>query len=156
MNTPELQLDTANIGRAQPGSAPAPDTDSDTASLSAKDLNVSMAIGAEDVVEGKIRVGKNKTLVVRGIVNGEIISQGQVIILPGARVLGKITAAALTTEGDIGDAKNPAQIEVGNLLIGTGSRTIADCVYDTMSVLTPNRGVRGQMLPREEMESRDA
>lgn len=127
-----------------------------TAEILAEDMNISMAIGAEDVIEGKIKVGSGRSLVIRGKVEGEIECTGRVVVMPGAVVLGKIHAAALWVEGDIGDKGNPASVDVGDLHLGVNSRVIGDCTYDTMGVAMPNRGVRGQMIPRSESEINNA
>ena len=127
-----------------------------TAEILAEDLEVSMAIGAEDVIEGKIKIGAGKSLLIRGIVKGDIECGGRVVIMPGGKVLGKIHAAALWIEGDVGEPKNPAIVDVGDLHLGVNSRVIGDCTYDMMGVAMPNRGIRGQLNPRSETEAANA
>lgn len=157
----DLNLDTPHVSR--PGTAP--DAPSHTGAgqdhggvkLNIEDMQVSMAIGEEDEVQGKITItGAGKTLVIRGTVDGEIVAAGNVIVMNSARVFGKITAASLTTEGEIGDVKRPAEINVGALTFAANSRTVANCTYDTMCVETPNRGIRGTLQPREEQGTVDA
>jgi cytoskeletal protein CcmA (bactofilin family) len=151
MDTPALDA------AARSGSkAPRQDVDAPAAFVSAKvaaeKLQVSMAVGEGDLIEGKIKVGPGKSLVIRGVVSGTIECEGTVVILDGGKVLGEVRAAQLVNEGDIGEPKNPAKIDVGELVLGVNSRVIGDCTYDTMAVNVPNRGIRGQMIPRSEMD----
>lgn len=115
-------------------------------------LDISMAIGAEDVIEGTIRIGGNKSLVIRGKVMGNVECAGRVLVMAGGVVQGNIHAASLWNEGDIGVQGQPTTVNVGDLHLGVGSKVIGDCIYDTFSVATPNRGVRGQMIPRSEAD----
>ena len=123
-----------------------------TAEVLCDTLEISMAIGAEDVIEGNIRIGGKKSLVIRGTVVGSIECAGRVLIMPGGKVQGHIRAAALWIEGDVGVSGKPANVDVGDLHLGTNSKVIGDCTYDTLSVAVPNRGVRGQMIPRSEAD----
>ncbi len=156
-----LVMDSPNLDAAR-GKPQASSTDVQAASeivsakVAAERLEVSMAVGEGDYIEGKIRVGPGKSLVIRGCVNGEIECQGTVVILSGGKVLGLVKAAQLVNEGDIGELKNPAKLDVGELVLGVNSRVIGDTVYDTLAVATPNRGVRGQMIPRSEMDAEEA
>lgn len=149
LNSETLNLDqprtspTVNAGAASPSAATAIDV-----FLSAEKNNVSMVVGEDDVIEGNLIVGNGKTIIVRGTVKGEIRSEGTVLICSGARVIGKILAASLMTEGTIGEPKQEATLDVGALHIGRGSRTFADCTYDTLCVDGPNGGVTGRMAPR--------
>lgn len=124
-----------------------------TGQVYADTLDVSMVIGTEDVIEGKIKTGKGKSIVVRGTVIGAIECQGRVVILHGAKVLGSIKATALWVEGDVGEHKNPAMIDVCDLHLGVNSRVTGDCIYDSMGMALPNRGVNGRLIPRAEVEA---
>lgn len=119
-----------------------------TATAFADKLDVSMVIGAGDTIEGRIITAEGKSLIINGAVNGEIICQGRVLIMTGAKVTGTIRAAALWVEGDVGEMDSPAVVDVGDLHVGQGSRLIADCTFDTVGVVNPNRGIRGRMTPR--------
>lgn len=123
-----------------------------TAEVLCDTLDISMAIGAEDVIEGNVRIGGKKSLVIRGTVNGSIECAGRVLVMPGGVVQGQIRAAALWIEGDVGVANKPAKVDVGDLHLGVNSKVVGDCTYDTLSVAGPNRGVRGQMIPRSEAD----
>jgi cytoskeletal protein CcmA (bactofilin family) len=123
-----------------------------TAEVLCETLDISMAIGVEDVIEGNIKIGGKKSLVIRGTVMGSIECAGRVLIMPGGRVQGVIRATALWIEGDVGVSGKPATVEVGDLHLGTNSRVIGDCTYDTLSVASSNRGIRGQMIPRSEAD----
>ncbi|MFC5511036.1 polymer-forming cytoskeletal protein [Massilia jejuensis] len=124
-----------------------------TADVLVDALEVSMAIGSDDVIEGKIRIGGKKSLVIRGTVLGSVECAGRVVILSGGSVKGHIRAAALWVEGDVGETGKPSTVEVGDLHLGVQSRVIGDCTYDTLSVATPNRGIRGQLIPRSEADN---
>jgi len=115
-------------------------------------LDISMAIGVEDVIEGKISIGGKKSLVIRGTVVGSVECAGRVVIMPGGSVQGYIRAAALWIEGDVGVNGQPAKVDVGDLHLGVNSKVIGDCTYDTLSVAVPNRGIRGQLIPRSEAD----
>lgn len=115
-------------------------------------LDISMAIGVDDVIEGKIRIGGKKSLVIRGTVLGNIECAGRVIVMSGGSVKGHIRAAALWVEGDVGETGKPCTVDVGDLHLGVQSRVVGDCTYDTLSVATPNRGIRGQLIPRSEAD----
>lgn len=148
-------LDAAR-GNSQPPSSDSSDpTSAVPARLAAADLQVSMAIGEGDYIEGKIRVGAGKGLVIRGCVNGEIECEGTVVICAGGKVLGHVKASQVINEGDIGEPKNPAKLDVGDLTLGVNSRVIGDVTYDTMAVNVPNRGIRGQMIPRSELDAEE-
>lgn len=123
-----------------------------TADVLVDSLEISMAIGVDDVIEGKIRIGGKKSLVIRGTVLGSIECAGRVVVLPGGNVKGHIRAAALWVEGDVGETGNPSTVDVGDLHLGVQSRVVGDCTYDTLSVATPNRGIRGQLIPRSEAD----
>jgi len=123
-----------------------------TADVLCDTLDISMAIGVEDVIEGNIRIGGKKSLVIRGTVVGSIECAGRVVIMPGGKVQGHVRAAALWIEGDVGASGKPANVEAGDLHLGMNSKVIGDCTYDTLSVAVPNRGVRGQMIPRSEAD----
>jgi cytoskeletal protein CcmA (bactofilin family) len=124
-----------------------------TADVLCETLDISMAIGVDDVIDGKIRIGGKKSLVIRGTVMGSVECAGRVLIMPGGSVQGHIRAAALWIEGDVGTSGKPANVDVGDLHLGTNSKVIGDCTYDTLSVAVPNRGVRGQMIPRSESDN---
>lgn len=123
-----------------------------TAEALCETLDISMAIGTDDVIEGTIRIGGNKSLVIRGKVMGNVECAGRVLVMQGGVVQGNIHAASLWNEGDIGVQGQPTTVNVGDLHLGVGSKVIGDCIYDTFSVATPNRGVRGQMIPRSESD----
>jgi cytoskeletal protein CcmA (bactofilin family) len=123
-----------------------------TAEVLCETLDISMAIGTEDVIEGTIRIGGNKSLVIRGKVMGNVECAGRVLVMAGGVVQGNIHAASLWNEGDIGVQGQPTTVNVGDLHLGVGSKVIGDCIYDTFSVATPNRGIRGQMIPRAEAD----
>ncbi|MGX9221749.1 bactofilin family protein (plasmid) [Massilia varians] len=123
-----------------------------TAEALCETLDISMAIGTDDLIEGTIRIGGNKSLVIRGKVMGNVECAGRVLVMPGGVVQGNIHAASLWNEGDIGVQGQPTTVNVGDLHLGVGSKVIGDCIYDTFSVATPNRGVRGQMIPRSEAD----
>jgi cytoskeletal protein CcmA (bactofilin family) len=123
-----------------------------TADVLCETLDISMAIGVDDVIEGNIRIGGKKSLVIRGTVMGSIECAGRVLIMPGGKVQGQVRAAALWIEGDVGVSGKPANVDVGDLHLGINSKVIGDCTYDTLSVAVPNRGVRGQMIPRSEAD----
>lgn len=123
-----------------------------TAEVLCETLDISMAIGTDDVVEGNIRIGGKKSLVIRGTVLGSIECAGRVLIMPGGSVQGHIRAATLWIEGDVGTSGKPATVDVGDLHLGVNSKVNGDCTYDTLSVAVPNRGVRGQMIPRSEAD----
>lgn len=178
MNHPDLNLgdmphlDTphTNQGRTQPSPPPRVPTfnpggdpkessfaehvgKGTTAEVLCEMLDVSMAIGSDDVIDGKIRIGGKKSLVIRGTVMGSVECAGRVLIMPGGSVQGHIRAAALWIEGDVGTSGKPSNVDVGDLHLGVNSKVIGDCTYDTLSVAVPNRGVRGQMIPRSEAEN---
>jgi len=123
-----------------------------TADVLVESLDISMAIGVDDVIDGKIRIGGKKSLVIRGTVLGSVECAGRVVILGGGSVKGHIRAAALWVEGDVGETGKPSTVDVGDLHLGVQSRVVGDCTYDTLSVATPNRGIRGQLIPRSEAE----
>lgn len=123
-----------------------------TAEVLCETLDISMAIGTEDVIEGNVRIGGKKSLVIRGTVNGSVECAGRVLVMPGGHVHGHIRAAALWIEGDVGVASKPAKVDAGDLHLGVNSKVVGDCTYDTLSVAGPNRGVRGQMIPRSEAD----
>lgn len=124
-----------------------------TADVLVDSLEISMAIGSDDVIEGKIKIGGKKSLVIRGTVLGSVDCAGRVVILPGGSVKGHIRASALWVEGDVGETSKPSTVDVGDLHLGVQSRVVGDCTYDTLSVATPNRGIRGQLIPRSEAEN---
>jgi cytoskeletal protein CcmA (bactofilin family) len=124
-----------------------------TADVLVDSLEISMAIGTDDVIEGKVRIGGKKSLVIRGTVLGSVECAGRVVILPGGIVKGHIRAAALWVEGDVGETGKPSNVDVGDLHLGMHSKVVGDCTYDTLSVATPNRGIRGQLIPRSEADN---
>lgn len=124
-----------------------------TAEVLCESLDISMAIGTDDVIDGKIKIGGKKSLVIRGTVLGSIECAGRVLVMAGGSVHGHIRAAALWIEGDVGASGKPANVDVGDLHLGTNSKVVGDCTYDTLSVAVPNRGVRGQMIPRSEADN---
>lgn len=123
-----------------------------TADVLVESLDISMAIGVDDVIEGKIVIGGKKSLVIRGTVIGNIECAGRVVVLPGGKVKGLIRASALWVEGDVGETGKPSTVDVGDLHLGVQSKVIGDCTYDTLSVAVPNRGIRGQLIPRSEAD----
>lgn len=123
-----------------------------SAEVLCESLDISMAIGTDDVIEGSVRIGGKKSLVVRGTIIGNIDCAGRVLVMPGATVQGHIRAAALWIEGEVGVTGKPATVDAGDLHLGINSKVIGDCTYDTLSVAGPNRGVRGQMIPRSEAD----
>ena len=123
-----------------------------TADVLVESLDISMAIGVDDVIEGKISIGGKKSLVIRGTVLGNIECAGRVVVLSGGKVKGHIRAAALWVEGDVGETGKPATVDVGDLHLGVQSKVVGDCTYDTLSVAVPNRGIRGQLIPRSEAD----
>lgn len=162
MNTATDRIDLANVSSMPTAGATShvaqkPGSPGDiTAEILVEDLDVSMAVGAEDVVEGKIKIGGTKSIVIRGLVKGDVECGGRVVVMPEGRILGNIQATALWVEGDIGDQKNPAKVNVGDLHLGKNSRVIGDCTYDTIGVTQPNRGIRGQLIPRSEADTNNA
>lgn len=112
-------------------------------------LKLSFTIGAEDTVEGKITLGKGKSILVRGKVIGDINCPGMIIIMKEGIVEGNINAGQLWIEGEIrpNDGKQSI-ITVGTLHIGNGALVNADCIYDQISIATPNRGVKGNLQSR--------
>jgi len=123
-----------------------------TADVLVETLDISMAIGVDDVIEGTIRIGGTKSLVIRGSVLGNVECAGRVVILPGGSVKGHVRAAALWVEGEVGRKGEPATVDVGDLHLGVQSRVVGDCTYDTLSVALPNRGIHGQLIPRSEAD----
>lgn len=123
-----------------------------TADVLVETLDISMAIGVDDVIEGTIRIGGAKSLVIRGTVLGNVECAGRVVILAGGSVKGHVRAAALWVEGEVGKKGEPATVDVGDLHLGVQSRVVGDCTYDTLSVALPNRGIRGQLIPRSEAD----
>lgn len=118
-------------------------------------LDISFTVGETDVVEGKISIGEGKTIVISGTVIGEIHSKGSVVLMKGGKILGNVSAAQIWLEGDISAApgsNQPARIDVGYLHLGQNARIVADCVYDMMSMESPNRGIRGRLECRQVME----
>lgn len=139
---------TGGHGAGAPAANSAPSNHDEVEALLSS-LDLSMAIGEDDYIEGTIKTGKGKSVVIRGTIKGELHCAGTVVILPSGKFFGKLVAASLTTMGEIGANDTPAILEVGNLHIGKGSRTVADCTYDTMSMDVPNRGVRGTLNPKD-------
>lgn len=127
-----------------------PDTDIPlTVEAMMEDLAISFFVGAGDEVTGNIKVQQGKSIVVRGRVNGSIECRGFVVILKEGHVEGSIKAGQLWIEGEVGSAsQGNSKIDVGTLHINKGARVYADCVYDQISIATPNRGLRGNLEAR--------
>jgi cytoskeletal protein CcmA (bactofilin family) len=117
-------------------------------------LNVSFTIGEGDEVAGSIKLSDSKCIVVRGTVRGDIECSGMVVLMKGGRVEGNIKAGQVWIEGDVAPTQSgtQAKIDAGTLHIGTNARVIADCVFDQISISTPNRGVRGALESRSTSE----
>lgn len=169
---PSLDTPHTNANRTGPGAGPSPrgttfNPGADpkessfsefvakgaTADVLVDSLEISMAIGSDDVIEGKIKIGGKKSLVIRGTVLGSIECAGRVVVLSGGSVKGHIRAAALWVEGDVGETGKASTVDVGDLHLGVQSKVVGDCTYDTLSVATPNRGIRGQLIPRSEADN---
>jgi len=113
-------------------------------------INLSFTIGTDDSVEGKISLGKGKSLLIRGKVTGDINCPGMVIIMKEGVVEGNINAGQLWIEGEIRPNNgNPSKIDAGILHIGNGALVNADCLYTQISIATPNRGVKGNLQSRD-------
>lgn len=153
-----LDLPKSNSNLTPAGSAPSfsfPTTEPNvTAEALLKDLKVSFTIGEDDEVSGTIRTKEGASIVIRGVVKGNIECKGCVVLIKGGRIEGTVTAAQAWIEGDIDSADGKTSVlDVGELHIGKGARVIADCSYDNLSIATPNRGVRGRLECRQTGDS---
>lgn len=113
-------------------------------------MDVSFAVGEGDEVEGKIKVGNARCIVINGVVKGDIETKGAVIVMKSGRVLGNIVAGHAWIEGEVANLNDKTcKIEAGTLHIGQNSLVIADCYYDQISIDSTNRGVRGRLESRQ-------
>lgn len=117
-----------------------------------EEINLTMTIGEDDRVEGKIIAGKGKAIVIRGTVVGEIISQGLVVVMKEARIQGSIKASQVWVEGEVTASQDGlGKIDAGTLHIGCNALVKVDCVFDQISIATPNRGIKGRLDSRDSL-----
>lgn len=120
-------------------------------------LNLSMTIGEGDVIDGgTITIGEGKSMVVKGMVRSDIVCHGVLIITKTGTVQGSIQAGQCWIEGEVtSSAGEESLIDAGVLHLGVGSKINANCVYDQLSISSPNRGVSGRMNSRNSIPSRN-
>lgn len=122
-----------------------------TAEVVMKKLNVSYVIGEDDVTEGKITLGKGKSIVISGLFMGELRCEGCVIVKKGAKFSGTLVAGQAWIDGEVASTDNnkPSSIDVGTLHFGKTALVNANVIYDFISMDGPARGMRGSIQPRE-------
>lgn len=119
-------------------------------SVDLSNLNVSISVGEGDTIEGNIKLGAGKSIVIRGTVVGHIHCEGTVVVTKGGCVQGSIAAGTLFIEGDVNSHDADSIVDVGILNLCKNGALNANCTYDAMSVETPNRGIRGTLTPRSD------
>lgn len=139
-----LQAAHSDMGLQFPSAPPPMDVEAQLTKL-----NVTVTIGNGDLIEGAIKLGKGKSIVIRGTVKGSVQCEGCVVLLKEGRIEGNLQAGQAWIEGEITPLNGvAARVDVGALHIGNSGKVTADIVYDLITMATPNRGVRGKLESR--------
>lgn len=139
-----LQSAHSDMGLQFPSAPPPMDVEAQL-----KKLNVTVTIGSGDLIEGAIKLGKGKSIVIRGTVRGSVQCEGCVVLLKEGKIEGNLQAGQAWIEGEINSFNGtPAHVDVGAIHIGNSGKVTGDIVYDLITMATPNRGVRGKLESR--------
>ncbi len=95
--------------------------------------NVTTILADDLEVQGTIKF-KN-SLMIRGVLEGEIVSEGLLIVGPTAKVTAKITTKNLISHGEIqGDVTASEQVILKNTAVHNGNVTTPNIVIESGSV----------------------
>jgi cytoskeletal protein CcmA (bactofilin family) len=116
------------------------------------DLDLAMLVGEDAVVGGKLTVTKGKSVLIKGVVHGDVDCEGTVVISESGKIFGTVIAGSLWVGGYIGpNPENLDQrvtVEAGLVHLCPKGRIVGDTTYDRLSMASGNRGIKGNLIER--------